>query len=73
VDENDDQRASVLDSHRVPAHLARRFNQICLGVTAEILDREDINAVASGASSPPSRKSREAASAIWQTVWASMP
>ena len=30
----------VLPSHRVPAHLARRFNQICLGVTAEILSRE---------------------------------
>lgn len=32
----------VLGSHRVPAHLARRFNQICLGVTAEILAREDL-------------------------------
>jgi len=32
----------VLPSHRVPAHLARRFHQICLGVTAEILDGEDI-------------------------------
>jgi DNA-binding MarR family transcriptional regulator len=31
----------VLASHRVPAHLARRFHQICLGVTAEILVRED--------------------------------
>jgi DNA-binding MarR family transcriptional regulator len=29
-------------SHRVPAHLARRFHQICLGVTAEILDREGL-------------------------------
>jgi MarR family transcriptional regulator, temperature-dependent positive regulator of motility len=33
---------TVLSSHRVPAHLARRFNQICLGVTAEILLREDL-------------------------------
>ena len=32
----------VLGSHRVPAHLARRFHQICLGVTAEILAREDL-------------------------------
>lgn len=32
----------VLPSHRVPAHLARRFNQICLGVTAEILDGEGL-------------------------------
>jgi DNA-binding MarR family transcriptional regulator len=37
-----DQRASVLPSHRVPAHLARRFNQICLGVIAEILVGEDL-------------------------------
>ena len=34
--------APVLASHRVPAHLARRFHQICLGVTAEILVREDL-------------------------------
>ena len=32
----------VLPSHRVPAHLARRFHQICLGVTAEILAGEDL-------------------------------
>jgi MarR family transcriptional regulator, temperature-dependent positive regulator of motility len=32
----------VLPSHRVPAHLARRFHQICLGVTAEILLHEDL-------------------------------
>ncbi len=32
----------VLPSHRVPAHLARRFNQICLGVTAEILNGEGL-------------------------------
>ena len=34
--------SSVLPSHRVPAHLARRFHQICLGVTAEILMDEDL-------------------------------
>src|SRR5882757_795822 len=32
----------VLPSHRVPAHLARRFHQICLGVVAEILAPEDM-------------------------------
>ena len=35
----------VLASHRVPAHLARRFHQICHGVTAEILDGEDITPI----------------------------
>jgi DNA-binding MarR family transcriptional regulator len=30
----------VPTGHRVPAHLARRFHQICLGVTAEMLERE---------------------------------
>lgn len=35
----------VLASHRVPAHLARRFHQICLGATAEILDRQDITPI----------------------------
>lgn len=34
--------ARVLPSHRLPAHLARRFNQICLGVTAEILTEHDL-------------------------------
>jgi MarR family transcriptional regulator, temperature-dependent positive regulator of motility len=37
-----DENSPVLPSHRVPAHLARRFHQICLGVTAEILVREDL-------------------------------
>ena len=36
------EKSPVLGSHRVPAHLARRFNQICLGVTAEILARNDL-------------------------------
>jgi DNA-binding MarR family transcriptional regulator len=36
------EKSPVLPSHRVPAHLARRFHQICLGVTAEILVREDL-------------------------------
>src|SRR6478736_4826568 len=35
----------VLASHRVPSHLARRFHQICLGVTAEILEDEDITPI----------------------------
>jgi DNA-binding MarR family transcriptional regulator len=37
-----------LGSHRVPAHLARRFNQICIGVTAEILFKEDLTPQAFG-------------------------
>src|SRR5713101_6461752 len=36
------EKSPVLPSHRVPAHLARRFHQICLGVTAEILLHEDL-------------------------------
>lgn len=36
------ENSPVLPSHRVPAHLARRFNQICIGVTAEILVHEDL-------------------------------
>jgi DNA-binding MarR family transcriptional regulator len=36
------EKYSVLPSHRVPAHLARRFHQICLGVTAEIAVKEDL-------------------------------
>ena len=35
----------VLPRHRVPAHLARRFHQICLGMGAEILDPEDLNPI----------------------------
>src|SRR5437870_2452223 len=35
-------KSLVLPSHRVPAHLARRFHQICLGVIAEILAPEDM-------------------------------
>jgi DNA-binding MarR family transcriptional regulator len=39
------QPSRVLPRHRVPAHLARRFHQICLGVSAEILDPEDLNPI----------------------------
>jgi DNA-binding MarR family transcriptional regulator len=39
---DDMEKLSVLGSHRIPAHLARRFHQICLGVTAEILLGEDL-------------------------------
>ena len=38
----DESAGIVLPSHRLPAHLARRFNQICLGVTAEILGQHDL-------------------------------
>ena len=30
--------ARVPPSHRVPAHLARRFHQVCLGITAEVTE-----------------------------------
>jgi DNA-binding MarR family transcriptional regulator len=43
------ERLPVLASHRVPAHLARRFHQICLGVTAEILDGQDVTPIQWGA------------------------
>lgn len=33
---------TVLPSHRVPAHLARRFHQICNGVTAEVLAADNL-------------------------------
>lgn len=48
---NSDELAAALDGsgvlprHRVPAHLARRFHQICLGVSAEILGPEDLNPI----------------------------
>jgi DNA-binding MarR family transcriptional regulator len=42
------EKPAVLSSHRVPAHLARRFNQICIGVTAEILAQEDLTPQAFG-------------------------
>jgi DNA-binding MarR family transcriptional regulator len=32
----------VLASFRVPAHLARRFHQICIGVIEEILEGQDV-------------------------------
>src|SRR5215813_15166903 len=40
-----DPDTGVLPRHRVPAHLARRFHQICLGASAEILDPEDLNPI----------------------------
>ena len=42
------EKSPVLGSHRVPAHLARRFNQICIGVTAEILFKEDLTPLTFG-------------------------
>src|SRR5258708_15324293 len=35
----------VPQRHRVPAHLARRFHQVCLGITAEITERADLTPV----------------------------
>ena len=42
------EKSPVLGSHRVPAHLARRFNQICLGVTAEILAAQNLTPLTFG-------------------------
>src|SRR5438874_13529254 len=36
-------KAEVPVVHRVPAHLARRFHQICLGALAEITAPEDLS------------------------------
>ena len=38
-------QASVPLSHRVPAHLARRFHQVCLGITAEVTERAGLTPV----------------------------
>jgi DNA-binding MarR family transcriptional regulator len=35
----------VPPGHRVPAHLARRFHQICLGFTAEMLEAEALTPI----------------------------
>jgi MarR family transcriptional regulator, temperature-dependent positive regulator of motility len=35
----------VPPSHRVPAHLARRFHQVCLGITAEVTERAGLTPV----------------------------
>lgn len=43
MEDDEPKTPSILISHRVPAHLARRFHQICLGVTAELLARQDMN------------------------------
>ena len=37
--------AHVPSSHRVPAHLARRFHQVCLGITAEVTERAGLTPV----------------------------
>lgn len=37
--------AHVPPRHRVPAHLARRFHQICLGITAEVTERAGLTPV----------------------------
>lgn len=35
----------VPQRHRVPAHLARRFHQVCLGITAEVTERAGLTPV----------------------------
>ena len=37
--------AHVPPTHRVPAHLARRFHQVCLGITAEVTERAGLTPV----------------------------
>jgi DNA-binding MarR family transcriptional regulator len=36
---------TVPTSHRVPAHLARRFHQACLGITAEVTGRAGLTPI----------------------------
>src|ERR1700710_2955325 len=36
---------SVPHRHRVPAHLARRFHQVCLGITAEVTERAGLTPI----------------------------
>ena len=36
---------AVPQRHRVPAHLARRFHQVCLGITAEVTERAGLTPV----------------------------
>lgn len=38
-------KVSVPERHRVPAHLARRFHQVCLGITAEVTERAGLTPV----------------------------
>src|SRR6478736_5281547 len=35
----------VPQRQQVPAHLARRFHQVCLGITAEVTERADLTPV----------------------------
>jgi len=43
--ERSERRARVPDVHRVPAHLARRFHQICLGMLSEVTQPEDLSPI----------------------------
>ena len=36
-------RTTVAPVHRVAAHLARRFHQVCLGVLAEVTESQDLS------------------------------
>jgi DNA-binding MarR family transcriptional regulator len=38
-------KVTVPERHRVPAHLARRFHQVCLGITAEVTERVGLTPV----------------------------
>ena len=41
-------KPAVPQAHRVPAHLARRFQQFCLGGTAAILEQEGLTPIEYG-------------------------
>jgi len=38
-------RIAVPERHRVPAHMARRFHQVCLGITAEVTEQAGLTPV----------------------------
>ena len=39
----DSKPSEVPPLHRVPAHLARRFHQVCLGILAEVTETEELS------------------------------
>ena len=39
----EDKPSEVPPLHRVPAHLARRFHQVCLGILAEVTETEELS------------------------------
>lgn len=64
---------AVPQAHRVPAHLARRFHQICLGVTAEVLERETLTPIEYQECLPRLTIAPDRISAGLPPNWGSMP